>query len=89
MNMSQVEGVRVLGDHRSFDCGPCGSCKRSRIVHCSLLFSMSRVDYVGFVGVGWGMSRFDGMWYSLGGIAVAVRDGFGLKKNGISSFWGR
>jgi hypothetical protein len=36
------------------------------------------------------MSRFDGTWYSLGGIAVAVRDGFGLKKNGIIlSFWGR
>jgi hypothetical protein len=35
-------------------------------------------------GVGWGMSRFDGLWYSLGGIAVAARDGFGLEKNGIS-----
>jgi hypothetical protein len=33
-----------------------------------------------FCGVGWGMSRFDGLWYSLGGIAVAARDGFGLEE---------
>jgi hypothetical protein len=46
---------------------------------------MSRVDYMEVLcGVGWGMSRFDGLWYSLGGIAVAARDGFTLEKNGIS-----
>jgi hypothetical protein len=45
---------------------------------------MSRVDYMEVLcGVGWGMSRFDGLWYSLGGIAVAARDGFGLEENGI------
>jgi hypothetical protein len=26
------------------------------------------------------MSRFDNLWYSLGGIAVAARDGFGYAR---------